>query len=111
MQRLCGWREHYRQGMEGLGSGWSAERKDNGATCRGGRACGPLLKARGKEWGGHEEYGKKRVEPKLIAYQLYNLDKHLSLPSHVSGFQFIHNGGENYSPIRVNHVKTPTTLV
>lgn len=43
------------------------------AARRGGRPCGPILKARGKEWGGHEEYGKKRVELKLIARQLCNL--------------------------------------
>lgn len=43
------------------------------AARRGGRPYGPILKARGKEWGGHEEYGKKRVELKLIARQLCNL--------------------------------------
>ena len=55
------------------------------AACRGGRACDPILKARGKAWGGHEEHGKKRVELKLPVSCAIS-DKHLSLPSHVSGF-------------------------
>ena len=54
--------------VAGIGNGWRAA----GCTPRA-RACGPILKARGKEWGGHEEYGKKRVELKPIARQLCNL--------------------------------------
>lgn len=36
VQRLCGWRGHRElEDKKGLGSGWSMERKETGAKCRG----------------------------------------------------------------------------
>lgn len=52
---------------------WLENRQRMVPYAEGGRTGGLNLKVRGKEWGGHEEYGKKRVKLKLIVCQLHNL--------------------------------------
>ena len=51
----------------------SSKRKENSARHIGDGAPGPLIKARGKEWGGLQEYGREREELKLIACELHSL--------------------------------------
>ena len=51
----------------------SSQRKENSAGYIGDGAPGPLIKARGKEWGGLQEYRKKMEELTLIAYKFHSL--------------------------------------
>lgn len=64
-------------------AGGSTVNMSNGRTRRRGgskrkvnnvdRALGPVIKARGKEWGEFREYGKKREKLTLIACKLHSL--------------------------------------
>ena len=58
-QRLCCWME---QGEFDETEVAGAGRKDNYASCRENGVCGLTLRAKGKEFGGCWEYGRKGAE-------------------------------------------------
>ena len=58
--------------MGALGSRGSSKRKKS-AGCSWGRAPSAIIKAKGKEWGGLQEYRKKMEELTLIAYKFHSL--------------------------------------